>query len=283
MPEGPEVTIIAKGLNSLLKNKAISNFEILNQSRYYNKHPDGYNVFISNINSIDGLKIKEINNKGKFIYWILSDNSVIFQTLGMSGGWYHINKPNTAILLTYLDGLKLKKLYYVDQRRFGTFKFLDNRTGLKELAKKLATIGPDLLNDKDINKKHFIDIMHKPILSHKNITKVITDQKIISGIGNYLKAESLYAAKINPHRTVGSLTDTELEHLYVAMKHKIVGSYRTGGASIQHYSDINDVKGTFEFEIEVYGRKTDKYGNKVIAEKIAGDSQNTYWVPSIQI
>ena len=284
MPEGPEVTTIAKGLNGILQKKVLSNIEITNKSRYFKKNFDGFNSLISRINSIDGLTVKKIENKGKFIYWQFDDDSVLFQTLGMSGGWYHSEKSQSGIILTYLDGLKLKKLYYNDQRRFGTLKYYESKNGLglKELEKKLKTIGPDLLNDKYFNKEHFIKLMRKPRLENKNITRVITDQKLISGIGNYLKAESLYAARINPHKEIKSLTDTELVNLFTAMKKKIIGSYRTGGASIRHYSDINNVKGTFEFEMEVYGKKKDKYGNTVIAEKIAGDSQNTYWVPNIQ-
>lgn len=282
MPEGPEVTIISKGLNNLLANKTIVNIEINNKSRYFKKKFDGYNILVSRINSTDRLILDKIENKGKFIYWIFSDNSVLFQTLGMSGGWYHKENLHSGIIISYLDGLKIKKLYYNDQRRFGTLKYYDSRDGLKVLETKLKSIGPDLLNDKYFNKDNFIKLMRKPRLENKNITRAITDQKIISGIGNYLKSESLYASRINPHKEIKSLTDNDLRNLFIAMKKKIIGSYREGGASIRHYSDINNIKGTFEFEMEVYGRKTDKLGNNIITEKIAGESQNTYWVPNIQ-
>jgi DNA-formamidopyrimidine glycosylase len=283
MPEGPEVTIIANGLNHLLKGKQIVSWEINTKSRYHKKAPDGYREFNNELSSITGLKVKEVANKGKFIYWTFENGIVLFQTLGMSGGWFHHDKGNSGIVLTYLAGKQMKKLYYDDQRRFGTLKFfIEPQQAKQELDKKLRTIGPDLLNDNTFTKAEFISRMRRKILQHKNITRVITDQKVISGIGNYLKAESLYAARINPHKEVGSITDDELGALFKAMKSKIVGSYKVGGASIRHYSDIDDVKGTYEFKMEVYGRKKDPHGRVVIAEKIAGDSQNTYWCPDYQ-
>jgi DNA-formamidopyrimidine glycosylase len=285
MPEGPEVTIIANGLHKLLNNKIILSLKINTKSRYFKKTPDGFIEFNKSLLLNNGVKVLEVKNKGKFIYWIFNNGSILFQTLGMSGGWFKHPKSNSGIELTYLDESTGDeyKLYYDDQRRFGTLKFLNNHnTAIKELELKLKTIGPDLLNDSLFSAEDFIKIMRNPKLQNRNITRVITDQKIISGIGNYLKAESLYVARINPHREVGNINDKELSYLFNSIKKKILNSYHVGGASIRHYSDINNVKGIFEFEMEVYGRKITSEGHKVIAEKIAGDTQNTYWCPFIQ-
>ena len=62
---------------------------------------------------------------------------------------------------------------------------------------------------------------------------------------------------------------------------KIVGSYNKGGASLRHYADIEDKKGQYEFTFEVYNKKEDKLGNKVITEDTL-DKRRTYWVPNFQ-
>ena len=54
------------------------------------------------------------------------------------------------------------------------------------------------------------------------------------------------------------------------------------GNSLQHYRDINSVKGEFEFKLKVYGRKSDQFLRKVVRTKTP-DGRNTYYVPSIQI
>lgn len=293
MPEGPEVTIITNGINTLLKNKIIISFEINEKSRYFKKAPVGYNEFIKNNNikindneSRLNIKVKAIKNKGKFIYWIFEDGTILFQTLGMSGGWYKHNVNNSSnhsgIVISYINNKIVNKLYFNDQRRFGTFKFYEPRDAQKELEKKLKTLGPDMLNDKSFSEDDFLKLLRKPNLKNKNITRVITNQKIISGVGNYLKAESLYHARINPHQTINDLTDVQIKTLYKSIKYKIIGSYNMGGTSIRTYSNINNINGKYKFEFEVYGKRKDKFNNNIIAEKIAKDTQNTYWCPEIQ-
>lgn len=283
MPEGPEVTIIALGLNKILKNKQIINLEFNSRSRYNKKSPDGFLEFINAINSIDGIFVSKVKNKGKFIYWCFNNGMVAFQTLGMSGGWYQIDKPHAGMILTYLDGTTMKKLYYNDQRRFGTIKFFSPNIAERELNSKLKTIGPDMLNDKDFTEREFISRLSNTKYKNKQLTHIITDQKVISGVGNYLRAEALYRAKLNPHRIIESLSNDELSALYKAIKFKILGSYKSGGASIEHYSDIDNKKGLFEFQMEVYKRKKDPLGNKIIGERIGKDTQTTYWCPDVQI
>lgn len=279
MPEGPEVKTITEGLNTLLANNRLMDFKITPKSRYHTKAPDGYNNFVQSI--ADGtVKISAIQCKGKFIWWEFSNGWILWQTLGMSGGWYHIKKAYAGIELAYkLPNTDTNKtLYYNDQRHFGTLKFIEPQMAQQELRWKLQTLGPDMLSDSTLDFAKFRGIMRKVTVGKKIVSNAIVEQGIISGVGNYLRSEALYHAGINPHRLVGSLSDAELEELFTAIRQKIRDSYRTGGASIQHYSDINNTPGTFEFEMAVYGKKKDPEGNTVLAEKIGKDTQTTYWV-----
>ena len=272
MPEGPEVTIIKEGLNKILKNKLIITIEILEGSRYKKKLPDNYGHFIDNI----PLKINSIENKGKLIYFNFDKNITMINTLGMSGIWSHKREKHASIKLFYKSQNFIKHLYFIDQRHFGTIKFLKTKM---ELNDKLKTIGPDILNDDKMNLDLFKNILTKH--KNKNITSVLMNQKIISGIGNYLKSESLYLAKISPFRIINTLTEEELYRLYQSCRVKIVGSYNSGGVSLKHYKDIDDRQGQFTFKLEVYGKKKDKLGN-TIKHDMTPDKRFTYWVPSIQ-
>ena len=278
MPEGPEVTIIANGLNSLLKDRIILGFEFNTKSRYNKKAPDGFKEFMDTLK--DGLvKITEVKNKGKFIYWRFSNGMILFQTLGLSGGWFHEEKKNSGCELFYRDNYEVKTLYYDDQRRFGTLKFVSDE---KDLGRKLRELGPDILNDTEFDLGDWIKIFKLKRNQNKILVKVITDQKIISGIGNYLKSEILYEAKLSPHREIHTLTDKELARLYKSARYCINESYKHGGTSLQHYSDINSKEGTYGLELKVYRKKIDPQGNRIKPEKIGKDSQTTYWVPSVQ-
>ena len=287
MPEGPEVTIITEGLNKILKNNIITNFEINDKSRYHKKAPVGYNDFLTDVLSpYTNVKVKSVYNKGKLIYWVFTTGFILLQTLGMSGAWFQKPKKHSGVVIEFTHSINsniIHKLYFDDQRHFGTFKFLHPDNSKKELELKLSTLGPDILNDNLFKVHHFMEILKNKKNKNRLINKVLVDQKSISGIGNYLRSEILYDAKINPHRLVSSLTDNELKQIFKSSKIKIISSYNTGGASLKHYSDIDDKKGLFEFKMEVYGKKKDKLGNKVIHEKIQNDGQSTYWVPDIQI
>jgi len=307
MPEGPEVTTIVNGLRALLNSVEIIDWKFQDKTRYATKAPDGYNNFMVDIhNPTVSVKVIEVLNKGKFIYWKFSNGWVLFQTLGMSGGWYNKPKLHTVCIVKYIpiantrsiktdiktdsrsskNGDKNiyinKKIYFNDQRRFGTFKWIPPNIAKQELDKKLKDIGPDMLNEPP-TLDEFRDILRRNKNNNKTINRIITDQKQISGVGNYLRSEILYAAKISPYRLIELLTDSDIKNIYNSTIDKIRASYITGGASIQNYSNIDNSKGTFAFSMEVYKKKHDPKGRVVKVEKIAGDGQSTHWVPSYQV
>ena len=107
------------------------------------------------------------------------------------------------------------------------------------------------------------------------------DQKAVAGIGNYIKAEALYMAKINPKSRVGNLSDDELNELGRASMWVIKASYKARGATIRNYKWPNGDVGDYKFEFQVYSQPTDPSGNKVIREQTA-DKRTTHWVPEIQ-
>ena len=47
----------------------------------------------------------------------------------------------------------------------------------------------------------------------KKIGNLIVDQKVISGIGNYLRADILYQSTISPYRTIKSLNEEDLKNI----------------------------------------------------------------------
>ncbi len=107
------------------------------------------------------------------------------------------------------------------------------------------------------------------------------NQKVVAGIGNYIKAEALYRAKISPHRTVESLSDEELHNLYRCSLWVIKASYEARGATIRNYEMPDGSKGDFKFNFQVYAQETDPDGRIVIRDKTP-DGRTTHWVKEIQ-
>ncbi len=107
------------------------------------------------------------------------------------------------------------------------------------------------------------------------------DQKIISGVGNYIKSEALYRAGISPHHAVSEISQQKLEDLCVWIKAICKRSYEQGGATLSTYTDMDNNPGNFVFSFFVYRKETDPLGNAVIHE-VTPDGRMTHWVPEIQ-
>ena len=75
----------------------------------------------------------------------------------------------------------------------------------------IATLGPDAL---DVTIDQLAEL-----LAHNSgrIKTVITDQKVIAGIGNAYSDEILHAAKLSPFATAAKLTESQLAALHDAM------------------------------------------------------------------
>ena len=268
MPEGPEVKTITNDLNNMLKNAVLEKIEITGGR--YKDGIDKYDDFIK-LNNQER-KIKNINCKGKFIWFQFDSNWSLWCTLGMSGGFTLEHSKHCDLKFNTNKG----NVWFRDQRHFGTIKFCDNN---KELLKKLSSLGPDILSDDNFDSKKFLEIIKK--YPDKTLPKILMDQSKISGIGNYLKSEILYYAKISPLRKIKDISDEELDYVFKFSKEISLKSYKSGGATIRNYSDINNIDGKFVFEFKVYNRKLDDNMYTVIKTK-TDDGRTTHWVPEIQ-
>jgi DNA-formamidopyrimidine glycosylase len=266
MPESAEAKRIAELLAEKVSSKKLTSVDILS-GRYTKKEPDGFVAFkdITPINAIGA------GVHGKFIYIILEGGSSIWSTLGMTGYWSETKTKHARLALHFDNDV----LYFNDARNFGTIKFVGDKN---ELIKKLQSLGPDMAtsNITDNELKERLTFMR----SNKTIAQAIMDQNVIAGIGNYIKSESLYRARISPHRLISDLKDEEFSALNTSIKYIIGKSYNLKSKmTMRDFDNYNDPK--YNIEMSVYSKKEDIYGHEVIKEKTK-DGRNTYWVPQVQ-
>jgi len=267
MPEGPEVKTTVDFLKSY-EGKTLRSLKVL--TGRYTKKP------INNINNPNWktpLLLENVNCKGKFIYFNFKENVCLFNTLGMTGMWS--NRPSKHARIRFEFDDKDNYLYFNDTRNFGTLKIVLNK---KDLDKKLNSLGPDILED-DISCQSFINrFTSKP---NKTIAECLMNQSVVSGVGNYLKAEILYASRIAPNRKICDILELEWKSLYDNTLSLSRRSYESGGATIKNYRKPNGKKGLYSQRFAVYNQKTSPCGNEVIKEQTL-DKRNTHWVPSVQ-
>ena len=258
MPEGPEVTLMVERLSNIFNNSNITNIILLNKK--LNIGP------IDELNNILPLKIIYIKNKGKFVYFLLSGGWSLGFTLGMTGYFYSptndfieyktYNCKNNKVLLETTNG----NIYFNDVRGFGKINIYSNENK-NILEDKLDRLGPDLIKDlSTISYEEFNNRLSK-FRDTSIIADVLLEQKFISGVGNYIRAESLYDAKIAPLRTIGSLDESDRKNIKISLE-------KIGKLS---YLSQKDKK---PFEYKVYG--------KISSNKIKRKNRTIWWDSSVQ-
>jgi DNA-formamidopyrimidine glycosylase len=267
MPEGPEVKRLVDSLEKILTGKKLVEIKIL--SGRYKKHglPPGFAEFSQKLPA----KISKVSCKGKFIYVIFSNSFSMWNTLGMSGGWSKKKTKHTRAELV----LENCSVYFNDMRNFGTIKFTDQK---QDLFKKLNSLGPDMLSE-NVEVNVFIERVRKK--NSKTVVEALMDQKVVSGVGNYLKSEALYHSGISPHKKVSELTELDLTFLCNSVKETMRSSYKFGGSTFHTFSGYNGEVGEYTRRFAVYNQKTDPNGETVLKEKTK-DGRTTHWVPSLQ-
>eukprot|EP00816_Leptocylindrus_hargravesii_P006667 CAMPEP_0196809576 /NCGR_PEP_ID=MMETSP1362-20130617/9498_1 /TAXON_ID=163516 /ORGANISM="Leptocylindrus danicus, Strain CCMP1856" /LENGTH=581 /DNA_ID=CAMNT_0042184305 /DNA_START=151 /DNA_END=1896 /DNA_ORIENTATION=- len=309
MPEGPEVRVLVDQLQPAVGMRLI-NFHFLS-GRYVNKGPPvGFESFKKTMTNYENqIKpddipdgepslsstdiVKHWNAKGKFIYIILDDGShlagensdfcrSIWVTLGMTGRFLNDSHPkveNSRWRLEFLDTETMEKrtIYYHDTRNFGTLKF---SLSAKELQDKLNSLGPDLLDDLTENKFADVAFQQNPQM---NICKFLMNQQKIAGVGNYILAEGLYKARIDPYSTLGELNNKQICALYRALHETATKSYAAQGMTRRaggSYRDADGNRGNFEFELECYGRQFTPSGEPVLRDTNGPHGRTIWYVES---
>ena len=163
-------------------------------------------------------------------------------------------------------------LYFSDQRRFGNFKVVDT----VEATAKLGRLGWDAIEDPRGSVTSSLLTKH----GKKAIADVLLMQDVFAGVGNYVRAEALYRARIHPDRLVGNVSAAELTALCAAVSAVLNESYKVGGATLKTFYTDGE-RGGFSNQLRVYGRHADPEGN--LTDRKKDRKGRTVWfVPDIQ-
>lgn len=268
MPEGPEVTHLCQILNRALVGEQVQNIEVVRGRYKTHSKPQNFDIFVSLL----PMKCIQVQKKGKVLFLYFEKNWCIVSKLGLTGWWYtETNLPkwrkmDPNVVFTLKSD---KKVFFSDLLSYGTLSFYNS----KELVdKEIMQLAPDIIDESTtlkVLKNQVRAIRNKKSL----IEDAIIDQRlIVSGIGNYLKSEILYDAKISPYRKLEDLSDDNWICLFRSMK-KITKQMLK---SLQ--ADNID---TYVNSMQVYKKETDKHGNQVV-KKLSKNRRVTYWVQSQQ-
>ena len=266
-PEGAEVKLFGESLAAVVSGKDIVSVDVLS-GRYKKSAVEGLDLFRARLPA----KVIGVGVHGKFLYWIVTNDVFIYSTLGMTGSWSVNATKHSRVVFRLGDDTQV---FFNDQRNFGTLKMVPGRQGL---LKKLQSLGPDMLSENVSDSKFTECLMKKP---EWTLSEALMDQSVVCGVGNYVKAESLYQSRLSPHRQVNTLSAGDFTRLNQSIKLVLQEAYTRGGASIQTYRDFDGNEGEYSQRFLVYNQQQDPDGNEVVREQTA-DGRTTHWVPSVQ-
>jgi len=256
MPELPEVEIVKQSLAKKIEQKKIKKVIVRNRNLRF-KIPLKFEELLKN------KTIKKVTRFSKYLIFNFSDSSFCLIHLGMSGT-IHLIKNNNLSKSTNTSFYNLSmlpkkhnhveiqfgdlKIIYNDPRRFGFFKFIDNK---QKLIERFNHLGPEpfykvfnlgYLTNYFLNKK-------------KDIKSFLLDQKFVSGIGNIYASEILFFCKINPTTAAMKLSKKDCKYIILFSKKVLNRAIKKGGSSIRDFRDTLGKSGNFQKEFKVYQRE----------------------------
>lgn len=269
MPEGPEIKSSSIILNSWIQNDKLVEIDPADiAGKYSKKEIKGFSL----AGGFIGKTCEEVRCKGKLLYFAFDEDHAISCNFGMAAQWSKTKNKHTCFSLTFEQA---GKIYFNDMRHFGNIEFLDK----KKLKSKLDDLGTDFLALEESEVADvFYDIEDALGKSKEIIADDLMNQKIFSGVGNYIRAEALYMAKIDPSRYSFSLSDKEIMELCLSISSVMRRSLKLKGASILTYKNSDETLGEFTFKC--YGRDKDDHGNEILTKKTKND-RTLYYCPEI--
>lgn len=212
MPEGPEVRKYADALDAVLRGRVVTLIEA--RTREARKWLEG------NGERIIGRRVTRVISHGKHLIGNIDGGFFFHSHLMMWGRWQTFAAPVSS-------STKKFKLPEKDRRERARI-IVDGGAAILLSApifnvgegdpykaiENLTSLGPDVLPyNSRFDAAEFRRRLLNPEKRDVTIGAALLNQQIVAGLGNYLRAEILFACKLDPWRKINRLTETNLKCL----------------------------------------------------------------------
>jgi formamidopyrimidine-DNA glycosylase len=262
----PEVESLARFLTERCVGHAIARIELVAFSALKTYDPP--------LSALHGLEIESVTRRGKFLDISAQGLHLVFHLA--RAGWLRWKetqpdapakpgKSPLALRLRLDDDSGFDLTEAGTQRKLAVYVVADPMD-----IPMVATLGPDPL-EPGFDREALAGVLSRA--GRAQLKGVLKDQRTIAGIGNAYSDEILHAAKLSPFKPSNTLTETELDTLYGAIKNELSGAIqRAEGLAAK------DLKGEKKSGLRVHGRKGEKCDvcGDIIAEVSFHDSSLQY-------
>lgn len=216
------------------------------------------------VERLDGLTLERAEAHGKHLLLVFGELS-LHSHLGMSGGW-HLYRQGAAWRRPRRSAWAVLSGGGWDAVQFGG-PTLEVMTSSKlRRHPQITGLGPDILAERFELEAAVAAIRSDP---SRRLGDALLDQHLVAGIGNIFKSEACFAAKVDPWRPVGELSDAELREVLGDARKLMQGAVATG-----------------RHQFRIYRRRPGvcpRCRGPVSSRGQGDDNRTTYWCPRCQV
>jgi endonuclease-8 len=214
------------------------------------------------VERLDGRQLEAAEARGKHLL-LRFDELVLQSHLGMSGSWHLYprgapwRRPRASAWVV-LSGRDEEAV------QFGgpTLRVLEAARVRRD--PQLARLGPDVLAP-DFEPDRVLGPLRAD--PGRAIGDALLDQGLVAGIGNIFKSEACFAARVDPWRPVGELSEAELRAVLVAAREEMTSAVESGRKS---------------FNVYRVRRPCPSCGGPIASRGQGDANRTTYWCPRCQ-
>ncbi len=269
MPELPEVEVYAENLRPRVLGKVVASVETHHGAVLRRIDPAAFAV------RVKGCRIKEIARRGKTLGFLLDSGDRLDVHLMLRGEIYCAGPgpataaPEPCLALTFQDGARL----VFSDPHYNTHRPQEPKMWIGINEKERGGVDP-------LDPAFTSEALAALCRQHKllPIKALLTDQKLIGGLGNAYVDEILWAAGIRPRRVVSLMTAAEIEAVKNAIDRVL-----TEALSRTRQGLRGEVRGEVREHFSVHrraGKPCPRCGTRIAEEYFR--ERATHWCPTCQ-
>ncbi len=217
MPEGPEIRRAADEVARVLVDKIVveARLTLPALKRFQRK--------------LEGRRVTAVDTRGKAMLTRFENGLTLYSHNQLYGRWYTTRRPSVPD-----TGRQLRVALHTNSHSALLYSASDievlDEIGL-ETHPFLSRIGPDIL-DPSLARGDIVARLRADEFRRRALGALYLDQRFLAGVGNYLRSEILWAARLHPKRRPDDLSSRELDRLARATLRISRRSYRTRGLTV---------------------------------------------------
>lgn len=275
MPELPEVELVARALDRLVRGRRFVAAELLRPGLAPDNSPEEF------AGRLRGARVREVGRRGKHVLLRLDNARALVVHLRMTGRFLLLpaerELPKHTHAVFHLDDER--RLAFTDQRHFGLMKLV----GEAELfqTKELRGLAPEPFSE-EFTPAYLGAALAR---SRRTLKATLLDQTKVTGLGNIYAAEALFLARADPFAVAADFPRRRLPRLHRAILDVLRESIAHGSTMNVDPENIDGsyYGGAYEGRWRVYDREGEPCPHcRAPIRRLAHAGRSTYFCPRCQ-